>query len=165
MRVVVLGNSGSGKSTYAKNICSKHLLKHLDLDTLVWEPNQIAIERERSQVVADLNTFMANNPEWCIEGCYASLIEIAASQCTEFVFLNPGVEICLAHNLARPWEPHKYASFEEQNAMLENLQEWVRTYSSRDDDCSYSSHRRVFDHFHGPKTECKTESPYIDKPV
>jgi len=53
----------------------------------------------------------------------------------------------------RPWEPHKYASPEQQDAILANLQAWVAGYYTRDDAWSYGMHRRVFDAFAGDKIE------------
>jgi hypothetical protein len=35
------------------------------------------------------------------------------------------MDACLANNARRPWEPHKYASLEEQNSMVASLQAWV----------------------------------------
>jgi hypothetical protein len=40
-------------------------------------------------------------------------------------FLNPGLNACLANNARRRWEPHKYASMAQQNAMLATLRAWV----------------------------------------
>ena len=43
MRLLVFGNSGSGKSTYARTLADRESLPHLDLDSIVWEPNQVAV--------------------------------------------------------------------------------------------------------------------------
>ncbi len=153
MRVLVFGNSGSGKSTFAKQLSSAHGLPHLDLDSIVWEPGQVAVQRSPEAIEASLSGFLAGNNRWVIEGCYGELVQAASSHCTELVFLNPGLETCLAHNRARPWEPHKYASPEAQNAMLENLQAWVAGYYERRDQWSYHAHRGIFDSFTGPKSE------------
>ena len=75
------------------------------------------------------------------------------------VFLNPGLEACLAHNRARPWEPHKYASKQAQDAMLANLQDWVAGYYHRADAWSYAGHRRIFDMHAGPKVELVSAPP------
>jgi hypothetical protein len=88
-----------------------------------------------------------------IEGCYGELVEAAAGRCTELVFLNPGLDACLANNAQRPWEPHKYASLEQQNTMLEALQTWVAGYYTRSDSWSYEAHRRIFDAHAGAKVE------------
>src|SRR5215471_20938754 len=145
MRVVVFGNSGSGKSTYAQALAARERIPHLDLDTIVWESNQIAVLRPAGAIRASLDTFIADSPDWVIEGCYGELIEAAASSATELVFLNPGLDACLANNARRPWEPHKYASLEQQNAMLAHLQTWVTDYYHRAGPWSYAAHRRIFD--------------------
>lgn len=153
MKILVFGNSGSGKSTYAKLMAERHQLAHLDLDTIVWEPGQVAVQREPAAVLQSLNAFIGTEPTWIIEGCYGELIEAAAQHCTELVFLNPGRDACLANNLRRPWEPHKYTSPEAQNAMLDALQAWVAAYYTRDDSWSYSAHRRIFEGHPGAKAE------------
>jgi hypothetical protein len=85
-------------------------------------------------------------------------VEAAAGHCTELLFLNPGLETCLEHNRHRPWEPHKYASKNEQDAMLENLQAWVAGYCERKDQWSYHAHRQIFDTFTGRKSERRTDA-------
>lgn len=129
-------------------------MPHLDLDTIVWEPGQVAVPRAPETVLADLRDFMAASPGWVIEGCYGDLVDVAAQHSEHLVFLNPGLEACLANNRRRPWEPHKYASSESQNAMFETLQAWVESYYTRDDAWSYAAHRRIFDAYPGAKTEC-----------
>jgi adenylate kinase family enzyme len=153
MKFLVFGNSGSGKSTLAKHLAQEHGLAHLDLDSIVWEPGKVAVQRNSDAIAASLESFLAANDRWVIEGCYGELVEAASSQCTELVFLNPGLETCLEHNRRRPWEPHKYASKSEQDAMLQNLQVWVAGYYERKDQWSYHAHRQIFDAFSGRKSE------------
>lgn len=153
MRILIFGNSGSGKTTLARCLSQTHDLPHLDLDSIVWEPDQVGVMRSSEAIAASLSAFLAANARWVIEGCYGELVEAASGQCTELVFLNPGLETCLAHNRERPWEPHKYASKEDQDAMLDNLQAWVSGYYERDDQWSYRAHRRIFDSFAGRKSE------------
>ena len=152
MRVLVFGNSGSGKSTHAKALAAQHGLAHLDLDSIVWEPG-VAVERPRESIMRSLEAFVAANPRWVIEGCYGELVEAAAPLATMLVFLNPGLKACLANNRRRPWESHKYASLEQQNAMLDVLQAWVADYYTRGGSWSYQAHRRIFDAHRGAKVE------------
>lgn len=159
MRVLVFGNSGSGKTVYARRLADTHSLPHLDLDTVVWEPGRIAVPRDARAVEADLRAFIDRHPAWVIEGCYGELIESAAAHCSELVFLNPGLEACLENCRRRPWEPHKYASKAAQDAMLPPLLDWVRGYYARDDPWSYAVHRRLFDRFAVNKRELTTLPP------
>ncbi|MFM9436548.1 adenylate kinase family enzyme [Janthinobacterium sp. CG_23.3] len=153
MRVLVLGNSGSGKSHCARALAASHALAHLDLDTIVWQPGRIAVARAAGDVAHDVRAFIDANERWVVEGCYGDVIEAALGDCSELVFMNPGREVCLANNRKRPWEAHKYASPEAQLSMLPFLLDWVGLYYSRDDSCSYIVHRRVFDGFSGHKRE------------
>jgi adenylate kinase family enzyme len=156
MRVLVFGNSGSGKSTYARALSARARVPHLDLDTIVWEPQQVAVLRPSSAILASLQEYLSTNECWVIEGCYGELVAAAASSATELVFLNPGLESCLANNRARPWEPHKYETPEQQDAMFAQLQVWVADYYHRDDQWSYRAHRRIFDAYQGQKVEFTT---------
>lgn len=150
-RVLILGNSGSGKSTLGKRLETEFGLKHLDLDTIIWVSAEIAEQRANDDIARDLRDFGAQHSDWVIEGCYGEWIELMSPMASHLVFLNPGVEACLANNLRRPHEPHKYASLEAQNAMFEALQHWVRHYPERDDAWSLRNHQRVFEAFRGPK--------------
>lgn len=160
MKVLVFGNSGSGKSTYAQALAAREGLAHLDLDSIVWEPGQIGVQRSPESVAGSLQRFIDAHPAWVIEGCYGELVRAASAHCTLLVFLNPGMEACLANNLTRPWEPHKYASLELQNVMLAQLQEWVAAYYERDDVWSYRVHREIFNAFSGAKVEHREVGAY-----
>lgn len=153
MRVVIVGNSGSGKSWKARELAQQHQLAHLDLDTIYFVPGLIAVARPMHDVLADLHAFVDANPAWVVEGCYGDVVEAALPFCSELLFMNPGKDACLANNGKRPWEPHKYASKEQQDSMLPFLLDWVGKYHERDDNCSYLYHRKVFDGFEGAKRE------------
>ncbi len=159
MRVLIFGNSGSGKSTHARALAQQHGLAHLDLDTIVWEAGRIAVARPLDAVRADVQRFMAAHPAWVLEGCYGDIVEAALPSCTELLFMHPGQATCLANNQRRAWEAHKYASPEAQQSMLPFLLEWVAQYDVRTDSCSLAWHRRVFDAFDGPKRELTEQQP------
>jgi adenylate kinase family enzyme len=145
MRIAIIGNSGSGKSTLARSLARLHGLASLDLDTVAWEPGQIAVAREPALAAADLAAFCTGHPHWVVEGCYAGLIQASLAYQPILLFLEPGIAACVAHCRSRPWEPHKYRSQAEQDERLEGLLEWVRAYDARDDDCSQRAHQAVFD--------------------
>lgn len=155
MRVAIIGNSGSGKSTMARRLQREHSLAFLELDSIVWEPGKIAVLRDEAAIEGDLNRFLRENDSWVIEGCYGELVRKALAEKPELIFLNPDECVCVENNRRRPWEPHKYASKEAQDAMLENLLLWVRGYYRRDDQWSLAAHRAIFDAYQGPKKEIR----------
>lgn len=96
---------------------------------------------------------MATHERWVLEGCYSDLLAFALPHCTRMIFLNPGVDVCIANCRSRPWEPHKYDTPQEQEANLTGLIEWVQEYETRDDVFSLRSHRELFEAFDGEKVE------------
>jgi adenylate kinase family enzyme len=151
MRVAILGNSGSGKSTLARQLAEGTGAAVLDLDTIVWEPDQVAVARDPAAVAADLERFCHEHDAWIVEGCYGDLIERVLGFGPRLVFLDPGEEACLANCKARPWEPHKYASREEQDQRLAFLLGWVSAYYQRDDAMSHVRHRAIYEAYLGEK--------------
>jgi adenylate kinase family enzyme len=150
-RILIYGNSGSGKTTMARELQDRYGLPHLDLDSVAW-----AAPGERlplTESVTALEAFHAANPSWVVEGSYGSLVEAALPLCTELRFLNPGVEACVANCRRRPWEPEKYASAEEQDARLAFLLDWVQAYPDREDEYGLKAHRALFDGFDGERRE------------
>ena len=159
-RIVILGNSGSGKSTLARKRAEPAVIPTLDLDTIYWEPNKIAVARAADEARAALARFCTANASWIAEGCYGTLAETAlatpGAPAPELILLNPGEEACIAHCKARPWEPHKYASKPEQDAKLAFLLDWVRDYYRRDGEMSLAGHRALFAAYDGPKRELES---------
>src|SRR5437764_7465221 len=151
MKLVLLGKAGAGKSTMARRIIGGRQIPRLSLDEIAWDPGAQRKPLHESREL--LNDFLKANEQWVIEGCYSDLIEAALPYCTELRFLNPGIETCVAHCNRRPWEPSKFSSAEQQDAMLSQLVQWVQEYETRDDEYGLKRHRQVFDNFSGPKRE------------
>ena len=152
-RLLLVGNSGSGKSTLAARLAAERGVAHLDLDPLAWLPQTPPVRRPLAESDRDVQAFAGAHDAWVIEGCYADLLALAVDRATHLVFLNPGVEACIANARARPWEPHKYASKAAQDANLAMLIDWIRGYETRTDELSLAAHRRLFDAFPGEKIE------------
>jgi adenylate kinase family enzyme len=158
-RIAIFGNSGSGKSTRARELSRGGSIPVLELDSIVWEPGKVAVARPVEAARADLARFCGARAQWIVEGCYGDLIEATLEWDPLLLFMDPGEEVCLRHNRARPWEPHKYASKQEQDSKLEYLLAWVSAYYQRDDDCSLARHRALFDRYRGPKERLVHHSP------
>lgn len=150
MKAAIIGNSGSGKSTLARQLAASSGASVLDLDTVYWLPGQ-AVERPSAERLALVQDFCQSHASWIVEGCYADLIEAALLFGPELIFLDPGVEVCQAHCRNRPFEPHKFASKEDQDRHLAFLLEWVAGYYQRDDTMSLAAHRALFERYAGPK--------------
>jgi adenylate kinase family enzyme len=66
-RVLVMGSSGSGKSTFARRLSEMTGLPFVSLDALFWKPGWVASDNaEFGQRVAEV----ARRPQWVIDGNY-----------------------------------------------------------------------------------------------
>jgi hypothetical protein len=127
----------------------------LDLDTVAWAPNSIAVARPAAEVESDVRGFCAARASWVVEGCYANLVQVSLQFAPRLVFLNPGEQQCLENCRARPWEQHKYASKEAQDQRLDFLLSWVSQHYTRSGEMSLSAHAACFNGYSGERQELR----------
>ena len=158
-KIVIFGNSASGKSSLAKNLTSTLQLAHLDLDSLAWLPPSAPTSPPQRQSIAvsvtEIDAFISQHQNWVIEGCYSDLLAHTLTKCSEVVFMNLPITLCIENARNRPWEPHKYESKAAQDANLTMLINWIAQYDQRTDTFSKSTHQKLFDEFTGTKTQVK----------
>ena len=162
MKIIVLGNAGAGKTTMARHIvrtAGHSKIPCLSLDRIAWNPGP---ERKPlAESTQELLQFIQASDRWIIEGCYGDLVRVALPYCTQLRFLNPGVDVCVAHCYSRPWESEKFASDAEQQAMLSTLINWVQEYETRSDEYGLSCHKSIYDNFRGNKQEYRHVDEYF----
>ncbi len=151
-KILIFGNSGSGKTTIAKKLCVELGLVHLDLDTLAWQSTSPPERKPLNKSKIEIDRFINLNESWVIEGCYSDLLELVASKSNEMIFMNLPIDDCIANAKERPWEPHKYKSKEAQDANLGMLINWISQYSIRTDTFSESAHKELYEKYSGKKT-------------
>lgn len=143
-KVLIFGNSASGKSTLAKHLSQRAGMGHLDLDTIAWQPVDPPVRMPLAQARQSIDDFVSSHASWVIEGCYSDLLTLVQDKASEAIFMDLPIELCLANAQARPWEPHKYPSKQAQDANLGMLLGWIADYASRDDEFSQTAHQAFF---------------------
>jgi adenylate kinase family enzyme len=84
MKVMVIGYSGSGKSTFAKRFSSLYDLPILHLDRVFFGPNWV--ERDKTVVETEIRSFMKQD-HWMIDGHYRHLAKERFQESTHiFIF-------------------------------------------------------------------------------
>lgn len=141
----------------AASLASLHAAPLLDLDTIAWVPGMIAVPRDPQDAERDLRAFCSSNESFVVEGCYENLIGATFPFHSTLIYLDLDVETCERHCRDRPFEPHKYASLEEQNEKLAFLLGWVRDYYTREGAMSRAEHIRLFESYEGPKARYHQE--------
>ncbi|MDF1663759.1 MAG: AAA family ATPase [Planctomycetota bacterium] len=152
----MFGNSGAGKSTLAKRLKETESLAHLDLDSIAWLPTSPPQRSAEADAQKSIQTFVDENENWVIEGCYGDLLQFASQFSSELVFLDLSVEDCTENARNRPWEKHKYESKEAQDANFEMLVNWIGQYDQRADCFSQSAHTKLYESYKGKKSRLRT---------
>jgi len=91
-RIIVLGCSGSGKSTFSKKLHQITGFPLIHLDNIWWKPDRTHISRtefdERLQVVLE-------EEQWILDGDYSRTYEVRFKACDTVIFLDYSLEECM----------------------------------------------------------------------
>lgn len=91
-KVVVLGCSGSGKSTFAIQLHNVTGLPLYHLDNIWWKPDRTHITREEFDKKLD---DLVHGDSWIIDGDYSRTYEKRIAACDTIIFLDYGEDVCM----------------------------------------------------------------------
>jgi adenylate kinase family enzyme len=137
-RVVIIGNSGSGKSRLAQELAQRVGAPAIDLDHIYWQ-DSYGIKRDEAaakRMVADA----AAESKWIIEGVYGWLAELALPRATSLIWLDLPWTICREGLSARG---RRAASEGDHAALLD----WAEAYWLRQTPTSFAGHLALFENF------------------
>src|SRR5690349_5850250 len=89
-RVVVLGTSGSGKTTFARELAQRLSAAHVELDELYWEPNWTEAPRP---VFRGRVTQAVQRDRWVLDGNYRSVRDIVWPRADTIVWIDYSMSI------------------------------------------------------------------------
>lgn len=91
-KIIVLGCSGSGKSTFSKKLHSVTGLPLIHLDNIWWKPDRTHISREEFDRKLDA---ILSGDEWIIDGDYSRTYEVRFGACDTVFFFDLSCDECL----------------------------------------------------------------------
>jgi adenylate kinase family enzyme len=143
-RIVIIGNSGAGKSRLADALANFVRVPVIDLDLLHWEEDGYG--RKRNEDAARQMTLeVSNQPRWIIEGVFGSLAEVALPKATGLIWLDLPWSLCRAGLLARG--QRRGATVQD----AADLMTWAEAYWTRQTPSSFAGHSKIFNDFSGTK--------------
>lgn len=85
LRVVVLGTSGAGKSTFARRLAELGACRHIELDALHWSPGWVEVPNDafRAAVARALDA-----EAWVVDGNYPAARDLVWPSATHLVWLD-----------------------------------------------------------------------------
>ena len=97
-KIIVLGCSGSGKSTFSGKLHELTGLPLIHLDNVWWRADRTHISRDEFDVALD--GILAGD-EWIVDGDYSRTYEARLRACDAVIFLDFGEEQCMSGILER----------------------------------------------------------------
>jgi adenylate kinase family enzyme len=91
-KVLVLGCSGSGKSTFAVRLHNLSGLPLYHLDNVWWKADRTHISRDEFDIKLEQ---LVNLDNWIIDGDYSRTYERRIAACDTIYFLDYGQEACM----------------------------------------------------------------------
>ena len=122
-RIVVVGTTGSGKTTLARQISERLDIPHVELDALFWGPNwtPAPIEEFRQHIAQALE-----GPAWVADGNYSRVRELVWGRANRVVWLDYALPLIMGRLVRRTFQ--RVARREELwNANRERA--WVQLFS------------------------------------
>jgi adenylate kinase family enzyme len=149
-RIVIIGNSGSGKTYLATQLSTRYSIPLIHLDKLFWEPGGFNIKRPKDMVMQDIDR-MKEDSRWIVEGVFGELAARFLENADALVWLDMEWDTFRNNLLHRGSESSKQLDSESAEANFQKLLVWASEYWIRTDLRSHSGHKELFDTFHGRK--------------
>lgn len=100
-RISIVGTTGSGKTTLARQVSQVLKIPHVELDALNWEPNwtpaETAVFRERTE-----NALSSNS--WVVDGNYSVVRDIVWSRADTVIWLNYSLPVIMTQLIRRTFQ-------------------------------------------------------------
>jgi adenylate kinase family enzyme len=136
-RIVVVGTTGSGKTTLSRQLAERFGVPHIELDALHWEPHwtEAAPDVFRQRVTDALSA-----RSWVVDGNYSKTRDIVWSRADTLVWLDYPLSVCLYRLLKRTIR----RAATHELLWGTNCENWRQAFFSRDSLFLWAltSHRR-----------------------
>jgi adenylate kinase family enzyme len=149
-RIVIIGNSGSGKSCLAKSLSKIYLIPIIHLDQLFWMPGGFNEKRSKDEVKNEVEQ-KRKDDSWIAEGVFGELAGLFLPRAQTLIYLDVDLATCHASLVTRGSESSRQLAPVKAEENFRNLLLWAEQYWARIDLRSHTGHLRLFDDFTGLK--------------
>lgn len=98
-KILVIGSSGAGKSTFARRLHRATNLPLIHLDRLYWKPNWVETT-DKAEWKRTIETALQGD-SWILDGNYSGTLEMRLEKCDTAIFLDLPRTLCVYRILKR----------------------------------------------------------------
>lgn len=151
-RIVVIGNSGAGKTHLAEALNSHFGYQLVHLDALFWEPGGFNVKRHEATVSAEI-AVVCQTRTWIAEGVFGELAKTFCNHADYLIWLDLDWETCSKSLVQRGSESSNVRQLDTRSSEenFKELLKWASEYWQRESSSSYRGHRNLFEQFTGQK--------------
>ena len=144
MKIIIIGNSGSGKTWLARRISKVCRIPHIPLDRIFWEPGGYNSKRTDLEVNTDLKQIQ-DSRSWIVEGVFGHLADQLTSFSDILIFMNLSWDECRRNLMNRDSESSKQLDPVTAEQNFESLLVWASEYEIRKSKASRKYHCFLYD--------------------
>ncbi len=156
-RIVIVGTTGSGKTTLAQQLSQVLNITHIELDNLFWKPNwEESTNNEFRQKIADA---LANFDQWVVDGNYSLTREMIWPKAETIIWLDYPLRVnfwrlfkrSLGRGLRKEklWDAQNQERLKNQFASRDSLFIWaIKSYSRRRRNYTQIFRDNIYPHLH-----------------
>lgn len=127
-RIMIIGCSGSGKSTFSRELQKKTCLPLFHLDMLFWNKDKTHVSRE---VFDEHLNEILKRESWIIDGNYSRTLEMRLKACDTVFLLDFPVDTCLDGANARIGKQRDDIPWVEQE-LDEEFKRWITEFPQKE---------------------------------
>lgn len=124
-RILVIGSTGAGKTTFARQLAARLNIPYIELDSLYWEPNWTA--RPLYEFRADVEEF-ASGEAWIADGNYTSARDALWPRAQVVIWLDYGFWLTFGRLMRRTYR-RIFTSEKLWNGNRENVWNSLKLWS------------------------------------
>ena len=156
-RILIIGNSGSGKSWLAAQLAERLNIREVNLDTIVWQPGGFNQKRPQHEIDLAIQT-LAQESSWVVEGVFGALAEQLIDAADTLLFLDLDWSVCRDSLLSRGSQSAKQRDAMAAEENFQQLLVWASEYGQRASKSSRQFHRKFFEQCQNDKRHFTTRA-------
>lgn len=156
-RILIIDNSGSGKSWLAAQLAERLNIREVNLDTIVWQPGGFNQKQPQHEIDLAIEA-LAQEPSWVVEGVFGALAEQLLDAADTLLFLDLDWSVCRESLISRGSESAKQRDAMAAEDNFHKLLVWASEYGQRVSKSSRQLHRELFERCQSDKRRFTTRA-------